>query len=134
MSAASNALLDYYPVAPANGSYGQSQRSPTDNNSSAASSFVTDSSYRRHPSSQTSPASSDQEGDDYIPSRATRALVPRLGNPVPVPHLTKKSRGRRVPTTPFVVQNGVSKNVRMYTCTVDDCGACFECKLWQGTV
>ena len=35
---------------------------------------------------------------------------PRLAPPVPVPNLTKKSRGRRVPTTAVVVsQNGVEK-------------------------
>ena len=34
----------------------------------------------------------------------------RMAPPVPVPNLTKKSRGRRVPTTPVVIsQNGVEK-------------------------
>lgn len=50
----------------------------------------------------------------------------RLGAPVPVPNLTKKSRGRRVPTAPvFMVQGGVQKNMRMYRCTVDGCYKCF---------
>jgi hypothetical protein len=50
----------------------------------------------------------------------------RLGAPVPVPNLTKKSRGRRVPTAPvFIMQGGVQKNVRMYRCTVDGCYKCF---------
>ncbi|KZT27640.1 hypothetical protein NEOLEDRAFT_1043372, partial [Neolentinus lepideus HHB14362 ss-1] len=49
-----------------------------------------------------------------------------LTTPVPVPNLTKKSRGRRVPTSPvLVVQGGVTKNVRGYTCIVDGCGKCF---------
>lgn len=46
--------------------------------------------------------------------------------PTPVPNLTKKSRGRRVPTSPvLVVQGGVQKNVRTYTCSVKECGKCF---------
>jgi hypothetical protein len=50
----------------------------------------------------------------------------RMGAPVPVPNLTKKSRGRRVPTAPvFIVQGGVQKNMRMYRCTVDGCYKCF---------
>jgi hypothetical protein len=50
----------------------------------------------------------------------------RLSAPVPVPNLTKKSRGRRVPTAPvFMVQGGVQKNMRMYRCTVDGCYKCF---------
>jgi len=45
---------------------------------------------------------------------------------VPVPNLTKKSRGRRVPTGPvFIVQGGVQKNMRMYRCTVGGCYKCF---------
>ena len=50
----------------------------------------------------------------------------RMDAPVPVPNLTKKSRGRRVPTAPvFMVQGGVQKNMRMYRCTVDGCYKCF---------
>lgn len=50
----------------------------------------------------------------------------RLGAPVPVPNLTKKSRGRRVPTAPvFIVQGGVQKNMRMYKCNVEGCCKCF---------
>lgn len=56
--------------------------------------------------------------------RAARSS--RLGAPVPVPNLTKKSRGRRVPTAPvFMVQGGVQKNMRMYRCAVDGCYKCF---------
>jgi hypothetical protein len=56
--------------------------------------------------------------------RAARSS--RLGAPVPVPNLTKKSRGRRVPTAPvFIVQGGVQKNMRMYRCTVEGCYKCF---------
>jgi len=50
----------------------------------------------------------------------------RPSAPVPVPNLTKKSRGRRVPTTlVFMVQGGVQKNMRMYKCVVDGCNKCF---------
>ena len=60
-------------------------------------------------------------------SSSVRASRPcRLTAPVPVPNLTKKSRGRRVPTAPvFIVQGGVQKNMRMYRCTVDGCYKCF---------
>ncbi|KAI0082145.1 hypothetical protein K474DRAFT_1586417 [Panus rudis PR-1116 ss-1] len=51
---------------------------------------------------------------------------PRNIVPVPVPHLTKKSRGRRVPTEPVLVsQNGIVKKTRTYTCQVEGCGKCF---------
>ena len=50
----------------------------------------------------------------------------RLSAPVPVPNLTKKSRGRRVPTAPvFIVQGGAQKNMRMYRCAVEGCYKCF---------
>jgi hypothetical protein len=60
-------------------------------------------------------------------SGSVRPLRPcRLSAPVPIPNLTKKSRGRRVPTAPvFMVQGGVQKNMRMYRCTVDGCYKCF---------
>lgn len=55
------------------------------------------------------------------------AQRPRLAPPVPVPNLTKKSRGRRVPTTAVLVsQNGVEKNVRGYKCKVPGCNKCFQ--------
>ncbi|THH30233.1 hypothetical protein EUX98_g3947 [Antrodiella citrinella] len=50
----------------------------------------------------------------------------KLAPPVPVPNLTKKSRGRRVPTAPVVIsQNGITKNTRTYMCRVNGCGKCF---------
>jgi hypothetical protein len=60
-------------------------------------------------------------------SGSARAARPcRLSAPVPVPNLTKKSRGRRVPTAPvFIVQGGVQKNMRMYRCSVEGCYKCF---------
>ncbi|KAI0694440.1 hypothetical protein BC835DRAFT_1274584 [Cytidiella melzeri] len=52
---------------------------------------------------------------------------PKLAPPVPVPNLTKKSRGRRVPTAAVVVsQNGVDKNIRSYRCKVPGCNKCFQ--------
>ncbi|CAL1694834.1 unnamed protein product [Somion occarium] len=50
----------------------------------------------------------------------------RIPIPVPVPNLTKKSRGRRVPTEPTIVaRDGMVKNSRTYMCTVPECGKCF---------
>ncbi|CAE6536006.1 unnamed protein product [Rhizoctonia solani] len=47
--------------------------------------------------------------------------------PVPIPNLTKKSRGRRVPTKPAAVPPaGIGKSARTFTCTVEGCGKCFN--------
>ncbi|KAI0713186.1 hypothetical protein C8T65DRAFT_162179 [Cerioporus squamosus] len=48
----------------------------------------------------------------------------RLAPPVPVPNLTKKSRGRRVPTAQQVVSEGAVQK-RGYMCKVPGCGKCF---------
>ncbi|KAH7915744.1 hypothetical protein BJ138DRAFT_997355 [Hygrophoropsis aurantiaca] len=49
--------------------------------------------------------------------------------PVPVPNLTKKSRGRRVPTVNSVGRghrvNEVALSARIYLCDVTGCGKCF---------
>ena len=46
--------------------------------------------------------------------------------PVPVPNLTKKSRGRRVPTIPTIDKESVQKPGRLYVCKVLECGKCFN--------
>ncbi|QRV94886.1 C2H2 zinc finger [Ceratobasidium sp. AG-Ba] len=55
--------------------------------------------------------------------RSCRSTVP-----VPIPNLTKKSRGRRVPTGPATAMppTGVGKSARTFTCVVDGCGKCFN--------
>ncbi|KAG9313891.1 hypothetical protein JVU11DRAFT_4661 [Chiua virens] len=53
----------------------------------------------------------------------------RTAPPVPVPNLTKKSRGRRVPTavdTAPESENVEGKKGRVYVCKVQDCGKCFS--------
>ncbi|KAH7923960.1 hypothetical protein BV22DRAFT_1091793, partial [Leucogyrophana mollusca] len=51
--------------------------------------------------------------------------------PVPIPNLTKKSRGRKVPTSsngaPIFARSRdkTKKGIRTYTCEVDGCGKCF---------
>ena len=46
--------------------------------------------------------------------------------PVPVPNLTKKSRGRSVPTVPNpVIPYGAYKAQRSFVCVVTDCRKCF---------
>ncbi|OAX36503.1 hypothetical protein K503DRAFT_673978, partial [Rhizopogon vinicolor AM-OR11-026] len=90
----------------------------------------------------------DSEGDLYCPSEASGphadhlSAVPTtpspvrrrrrqdINLPVPVPNLTKKSRGRKVPTSSgepvFALSKDKSKKgSRTYTCHVDGCGKCF---------
>ncbi|KAK7695230.1 hypothetical protein QCA50_002420 [Cerrena zonata] len=84
---------------------------------------------------------SADEDDDYTGPQARRRSVRRCASvietssmpsprripiPVPVPNLTKKSRGRRVPTEPILIaQDGIVKNTRMYLCDVSGCGKRF---------
>lgn len=74
------------------------------------------------------------------PRQAHAAPVPlvqrtRTAAPVPVEGLTKKSRGRRVPTANSTMADGDivfqagkdgEKMTRMFACTVDGCGKCFH--------
>ena len=69
-------------------------------------------------SHQASPASEDQT-DAQLP-RSRAAL------PVPIPNLTKKSRGRRVPTKDAAPGDPSQKDSRLYVCTVEGCGKCFH--------
>ena len=69
------------------------------------------------------PASTGQAGK---PRKNARTLP----IPVPVPNLTKKSRGRRVPTVQAITtssrsQRDATLNARIYLCDVSGCGKCF---------
>jgi uncharacterized Zn-finger protein len=62
------------------------------------------------------------------PSRRGSRTMSKI--PVPTPNLTKKSRGRKVPTSngePIYAasRDKTKKGVRNYTCHVDGCGKCF---------
>lgn len=60
------------------------------------------------------------------PDAARRTPRSRVVLPTPVPNLTKKSRGRRVPTTASSSDPvGDAKDGRVYICQVDGCGKCF---------
>lgn len=59
-------------------------------------------------------------GESNILRRNPRS---RVVLPVPVPNLTKKSRGRRVPIK-NALDNGSSER-RLYVCSVEGCGKCF---------
>jgi len=53
----------------------------------------------------------------------------RTAPPIPVPNLTKKSRGRRVPTAVDDTTEGEAtegRKGRVYVCKVEDCGKCFS--------
>ena len=67
-----------------------------------------------------SPASDDRtELEPRLPrSRATL--------PTPIPNLTKKSRGRRVPTQESGRTTTDQKETRLYICQVEGCGKCFQ--------
>ena len=94
----------------------------------------------------------DSEGDSYCPSDASgtptdylpagpasplinpppvrRRRRQDINLPVPVPNLTKKSRGRKVPTSSGEPLYALSKDkskkgTRTYTCHVDGCAKCF---------
>ncbi|KAF9447537.1 hypothetical protein P691DRAFT_706598 [Macrolepiota fuliginosa MF-IS2] len=60
----------------------------------------------------------------YAPER--RGPRSRATLPVPVPNLTKKSRGRRVPTQETTEVQRELKDKRMYVCNVEGCGKCFH--------
>ncbi|EKM84308.1 hypothetical protein AGABI1DRAFT_124630 [Agaricus bisporus var. burnettii JB137-S8] len=61
----------------------------------------------------------------YAPER--RGPRARATLPVPVPNLTKKSRGRRVPTQEVAeVQGEPTRDKRTYVCKVEGCGKCFH--------
>ncbi|KAG2116135.1 hypothetical protein DEU56DRAFT_748476 [Suillus clintonianus] len=107
---------------------------------------------RNHPTEVDSEA--DSEGDSYFPSDASDSAVCRSAGPaspllhalpappsrrrrrqditlpVPVPNLTKKSRGRKVPISsgePVYARSKdkSKKGTRTYTCHVDGCSKCF---------
>ncbi|EDR15999.1 uncharacterized protein LACBIDRAFT_291829 [Laccaria bicolor S238N-H82] len=54
-----------------------------------------------------------------------RSARPRAVLPTPVPFLTKKSRGRRVPTK-AAGGTDTEQNARVYICKVEGCGKCFH--------
>ncbi|KAG7100163.1 hypothetical protein E1B28_001943 [Marasmius oreades] len=63
-----------------------------------------------------------------LPMRYGTNRVMRATLPTPVPNLTKKSRGRRVPTR-AVAELPVSERIddkRSYVCSVEGCGKCFH--------
>ncbi|KIY51972.1 hypothetical protein FISHEDRAFT_35990, partial [Fistulina hepatica ATCC 64428] len=70
--------------------------------------------------------SPETHGDDYADSLGPRS---RATLPVPVPNLTKKSRGRRVPTkNERATDSDSNKDAesRSYVCKVDGCGKAFH--------
>ncbi|KAK0465963.1 uncharacterized protein EV420DRAFT_1326386 [Desarmillaria tabescens] len=64
--------------------------------------------------------------DDSNAPAERRGPRSRANLPVPVPNLTKKSRGRRVPTTVVLQPEDLKKDKRTYVCSVEGCGKCFH--------
>ncbi|KAJ8085198.1 hypothetical protein PM082_003992 [Marasmius tenuissimus] len=82
------------------------------------------------PSTSTSESSTVPSAQNSLPMRYGTNRVMRATLPTPVPNLTKKSRGRRVPTrvgaeTP---NSGGDRtdDKRSYVCSVEGCGKCFH--------
>ncbi|KAH9477448.1 hypothetical protein JR316_0009661 [Psilocybe cubensis] len=65
------------------------------------------------------PSTSEDQADCRLPRS-------RASLPTPIPNLTKKSRGRRVPTQDSGNTDPEKKDDRLYVCTVDGCGKCFH--------
>lgn len=82
-------------------------------------------------SSQTVPSSGNQITFLHTSDPTNGSAEPRLPRsratlPTPIPNLTKKSRGRRVPTQVSTASDPDQKATRLYVCTVDGCGKCFH--------
>ncbi|CUA76374.1 Transcription factor IIIA [Rhizoctonia solani] len=84
---------------------------------------------------ETGPVRCRRDRDSARPAAALPPQRSRTAAPVPVEGLTKKSRGRRVPTAVPTVSDGDvvfqagkdgEKMTRMFACTVDGCGKCFH--------
>lgn len=84
------------------------------------------------PASRGSPASGEYTFLDASSSSFTaerRGPRIRTAPPVPVPNLTKKSRGRRVPTAEDAAAESEAvegRKGRVYVCKVEECGKCFS--------
>ncbi|KAJ3490752.1 hypothetical protein NLJ89_g11408 [Agrocybe chaxingu] len=63
-----------------------------------------------------------------VPDNQPQSRLPRsrASLPTPIPNLTKKSRGRRVPTKDVGAPDPDQKDSRLYVCTVEGCGKCFH--------
>ena len=70
-------------------------------------------------------ASTSGEGQQ-LQADLSRLPRSRATLPTPIPNLTKKSRGRRVPTQDTALNDPERKDHRLYVCTVDGCGKCFH--------
>lgn len=86
---------------------------------------------RAIPTARASPVSGEYTFLDATSSTFTserRGPRIRTAPPVPVPNLTKKSRGRRVPTADDTAAEpeSDSKKSRVYICKVEECGKCFS--------
>lgn len=76
------------------------------------------------PASDLSPSSSTGQASRVKKNARTLPI------PIPVPNLTKKSRGRRVPTVQIINHSvrghrDAALNARIYFCDVSGCGKCF---------
>lgn len=88
-----------------------------------------------HSAVKSSPRSPLTSASDMSPASSSvqpakmRKNARTLPIPVPVPNLTKKSRGRRVPTVNGQsvgrAQRDVALGARIYLCDVSGCGKCF---------
>ncbi|KAL0575785.1 hypothetical protein V5O48_006182 [Marasmius crinis-equi] len=83
------------------------------------------------PSESSASTSEPSSAQDPLPMRYGTNRIMRATLPTPVPNLTKKSRGRRVPTktgpeVSTAAAGEATDDKRSYVCSVEGCGKCFH--------
>ena len=125
------------PTASPTDSFGQTDFSSSDMDSDFDLAWPSDSDFLPSPmsidpaslSAPSTATATDPHAFATRPSRRASRSMTKV--PVPIPNLTKKSRGRKVPTSlngepvHAASRDKTKKGVRNYTCHVDGCGKCF---------
>ncbi|KAH7915746.1 hypothetical protein BJ138DRAFT_1176350 [Hygrophoropsis aurantiaca] len=101
---------------------------------SSSATVVDDEEHTKHQSASPEPSGSPESAEyTFLDASSSSFSAERRGPrirtapPVPVPNLTKKSRGRRVPTAEDAeIERASQKGGRVYVCQVEDCGKCFS--------
>jgi hypothetical protein len=113
--------------------YGESEKSfSPDMTPPPATPSTTSRTLRSHSQSQSQSISMFSQSPPLMATSQIPSLVRRnsrpstVPSPIAIPNLTKKSRGRRVPTSMMVAQGISAGQGRSYVCKVKGCGKCFQ--------